>query len=62
MVSMDMVSLMQENHLLRKMNRVMSIGFIDGLRLIIPPPADYQWIRYAWFKMLLIWYLYGIKS
>ena len=62
MVSMDMVSLMQENHLLRKINRVMSIGFIYGLRLIIPPPADYQWIRYAWFKMLLIGYLYGIKS
>ena len=49
MVSMDMVSLMQENHLLRKINRVISFGFIYGLQ-----PVSFKYLALATMGLLVV--------
>lgn len=63
MVFVDMASLIPENHLLRKIDGMVSFDFIYGL--LAPyysatgrPSVD----PVSMFKMLLVGYLYGIKS
>ena len=63
MVFVDMESLMPENHLLRKIDGMVSFGFI--YELLAPyysatgrPSVDPA----SMLKMLLVGYLYGIKS
>ena len=63
MVFVDMESLIPENHLLRKIDRMVSFDFI--YELLAPyysatgrPSVD----PVSMFKILLVGYLYGIKS
>ncbi|MCF2671237.1 transposase [Butyricicoccus pullicaecorum] len=63
MIILAIASLIPENHLLRKIDRIVSFDFIyDFPAPYYPatgrPPID----PVSMFKMLMIGYLYGIKS
>ena len=60
---MDMESLIPENHLLRKIDRIISFEFIyDLLAPYYPSIGRPSVDPVCMFKMLLVGYLYGIKS
>ena len=62
-VFMDMESLIPENHLLRKIDRIISFEFIyDLLAPYYPSIGRPSVDPVCMFKMLLVGYLYGIKS
>ncbi|BDE86860.1 Uncharacterised protein [uncultured Flavonifractor sp.] len=63
MIFVDMESLIPKNHLLRKIDRMVSFDFIYDLLAPYYPATGRPSIDPAsMFKMLLIGYLYGIKS
>ena len=63
MIFVDMESLIPQNHLLRKIDRMVSFDFIYDLLAPYYPATGRPSIDPAsMFKMLLIGYLYGIKS
>ena len=63
MVFVDMESMIPENHLLRKIDRVISFKFIyDLLAPYYPSIGRPSVDPVCMFKMLLVGYLYGIKS
>lgn len=63
MVFVDMESLIPENHLLRKIDRIISFEFIyDLLAPYYPSVGRPSVDPVCMFKMLLVGYLYGIKS
>ena len=63
MIFVDMESLIPENHLLRKVERMVSFDFIyDLLAPYYPETGRPSVDPVSMFKMLLIGYLYGIKS
>lgn len=63
MVFVDMESMIPENHLLRKIDRVISFEFIyDLLAPYYPSIGRPSVDPVCMFKMLLVGYLYGIKS
>ena len=63
MIFVDMESLIPENHLLRKIDRTVSFNFIyDLLAPYYPATGRPSVDPVSMFKMLLIGYLYGIKS
>lgn len=63
MIFVDMESLIPENHLLRKIDRIVSFDFIyDFLAPYYPAIGRPSVDPVSMFKMLLIGYLYGIKS
>ena len=63
MIFVDMESLIPENHLLRKVDRMVSFDFIyDLLAPYYPATGRPSVDPVSLFKMLLIGYLYGIKS
>ncbi|MCF2660915.1 transposase [Pseudoflavonifractor phocaeensis] len=62
-IFVDMESLIPENHLLRKIDRTVSFNFIyDLLAPYYPATGRPSVDPVSMFKMLLIGYLYGIKS
>ncbi len=62
MIFVDMESLISENHLLRKVDRMVSFDFIyDILAPYYPATGRPFDDPVSMFKMLLIGYLYGIK-
>ena len=62
-IFVDMESLIPENHLLRKIDRTVSFDFIcDLLAPYYPATGRPSIDPVSMFKMLLIGYLYGIKS
>lgn len=62
-VIMDMAELIPENHLLRKINRLVSFDFIYNLAVPYYPANGRPSVDPAsMFKMLLVRYFYGIKS
>ena len=63
MVFVDIESLIPENHLLRKINRIISFDFIyDLLAPHYPATGRPSIDPVSMFRMLLVGYLYGIKS
>ena len=63
MIFVDIESLIPENHLLRKVDRMVSFDFIyDLLAPYYPVTGRPSVDPVSMFKMLLIGYLYGIKS
>ena len=63
MVFVDMESLIPEKHLLRKVDQMVSFDFIyDLLAPYYPAMGRPSVDPVSMFKMLLIGYLYGIKS
>lgn len=63
MVFVDMESLIPENHLLRKIDQIISFEFIyDLLAPYYPSIGRPSVDPVCMFKMLLVGYLYGIKS
>ena len=63
MIFVDIESLIPENHLLRKIERMVSFDFIyDLLAPSYPATGRPSVAPVSMFKMLLIGYLYGIKS
>jgi len=63
LIFVDMESLIPENHLLRKIGRMVSFDFIyDFLAPYYPATGRPSIDPVSMFKMLLIGYLYGIKS
>ena len=63
MVFVDIESLIPDNHLLRKINRIISFEFIyDLLAPYYPATGRPSIDPVSMFKMLLVGYLYGIKS
>ena len=63
MVFVDMETMIPENHLLRKINRIISFDFIYEILAPYYPAVGRPSIDpVSMFKMLLIGYLYGIKS
>lgn len=63
MIFVDIESLIPENHLLRKIDRMVSFDFIyDLLAPYYPATGRPSVDPVSMFKMLLIGYLYGIKS
>ena len=63
MVFVDMESLIPTDHLLRKINRIISFDFIyDLLAPYYPATGRPSIDPVSMFKMLLVGYLYGIKS
>ena len=63
MIFVDIESLIPENHLLRKIERMVSFNFIyDLLAPYYPATGRPSVDPVSMFKMLLIGYLYGIKS
>ena len=63
MIFVDMESLIPENHLLREIDRTVSFDFIyDLLAPYYPATGRPSVDPVSMFKMLLIGYLYGIKS
>ena len=63
MIFVDMESLIPENHLLRKIDRIVSFDFIYTLLAPYYPAIGRPSIDpVSMFKMLLIGYLYGIRS
>jgi transposase len=62
-VFVDIESLIPENHLLRKINQIISFDFIyDLLAPYYPATGRPSIDPVSMFKMLLVGYLYGIKS
>ena len=63
MIFVDIESLIPETHLLRKIERMVSFDFIYDLLAPYYPAAGRPSVDpVSMFKMLLIGYLYGIKS
>ena len=63
MIFVDIESLIPENHLLRKIERMVSFDFIYALLAPYYPATGRPSVDpVSMFKMLLIGYLYGIKS
>ena len=63
MVFVDIESLIPDNHLLRKINRIISFDYIyDLLAPYYPATGRPSIDPVSMFKMLLVGYLYGIKS
>ena len=63
MVFVDMASLIPENHLLRKINQMISFDFIYDLEAPYYPANGRPSVDpVSMFKMLLVGYLYGVKS
>ena len=63
MVFVDMESLIPENHLLRKIDQIISFEFIyDLLAPYYPSIGRPSVDPFCMFKMLLVGYPYGIKS
>ena len=63
MIFVDIESLIPETHLLRKIERMVSFDFIyDFLAPYYPATGRPSVDPVSMFKMLLIGYLYGIKS
>ena len=63
MIFVDIESLIPETHLLRKIERMVSFNFIyDLLAPYYPATGRPSVDPVSMFKMLLIGYLYGIKS
>ena len=63
MIFVDMESLIPENHLLRKIDRIVSFDFIYTLLAPYYPAIGRPSVDpVSMFKMLLIGYLYGIRS
>ena len=63
MIFVDMESLIPENHLLRKIDRIVSFDFIYTLLVPYYPAIGRPSVDpVSMFKMLLIGYLYGIRS
>ena len=63
MILMDISELIPENHLLKRIDRIVSFSFIYELLAPYYPSVGRPSIDpVSMFKMLLIGYLYGIKS
>ena len=62
MLFVDIESLIPETHLLRKIERMVSFDFIYDLLVPYYPATGRPSVPVSMFKMLLIGYLYGIKS
>ncbi len=63
MVILDISELIPENHLLRKINQIISFNFIyDIVAPYYPANGRPSIAPVSMFKMLLLGYLYGIKS
>lgn len=63
MIFIDMESLIPENHLLQKVDRTVSFDFIYDLQASYYPVTGSPSVDpVSMFKILLIGYLYGIKS
>lgn len=63
MVVMDLSELIPDDHLLRRISRVISFDFIyEILEPYYPPNGRPLVDPVSMFKMLLVGYLYGIKS
>lgn len=63
MIFVDIESLIPETHLLRKIERMVSFDFIYDLLVPYYPVTGRPSVDpVSMFKMLLIGYLYGIKS
>ena len=63
MVVMDLSELIPDDHLLRRISRVISFDFIyELLEPYYPPNGRPSVDPVSMFKMLLVGYLYGIKS
>lgn len=63
MIFVDIETLIPANHLLRKIGRMVSLDFIyDFLAPYYPATGRLSIDPVSMFKMLLIGYLYGIKS
>lgn len=63
MVILDLLELIPENHLLRKINQIISFDFIyDIVAPYYPSNGRPSVDPVSMFKMLLVGYLYGIKS
>ena len=62
MVILDLSELIPENHLLRKINQVISFDFIyDLVAPYYPANNTRSSVPVSMFKMLLVAYLYGVK-
>ena len=63
MVILDLSELIPENHLLRKINNIISFNFIyDLVAPYYPANGRPSVDPVSMFKMLLVGYLYGVKS
>lgn len=63
MIILDLSELIPENHLLRKINQVISFDFIyDLVAPYYPANGRPSVDPVSMFKMLLVGYLYGVKS
>ena len=63
MVILDLSELIPENHLLRKIDQVISFDFIyDLVAPYYPANGRPSVDPVSMFKMLLVGYLYGVKS
>lgn len=63
MIILDLSELIPENHLLRKINQMISIDFIYDLEAPYYPANGRPSVDpVSMFKMLLVGYLYGVKS
>ena len=63
MIILDLSELIPENHLLRKINQMISFDFIyDLVAPYYPANGRLSVDPVSMFKMLLVGYLYGVKS
>ena len=63
MLVLDIKELIPENHLLRQINQLVSFDFIYDLAAPYYPASGHPSVDpVSMFKMLLVGYLYGIKS
>ena len=63
MIILDLSELIPENHLLRKINQMISVDFIYDLEAPYYPANGRPSVDpVSMFKMLLVGYLYGVKS
>ena len=63
MIILDLSALIPENHLLRKINQMISFNFIyDLVAPYYPTNGRPSVDPVSMFKMLLVGYLYGVKS
>jgi transposase len=63
MIILDLSELIPENHLLLKINQMISFDFIyDLVALYYPTNGRPSVDPVSMFKMLLVGYLYGVKS
>lgn len=63
MLILDLAELIPENHLLRKINQIISFDFIyDLVAPYYPANGRPSVDPVSMFKMLLVGYLYGVKS